>query len=115
LRSQRGRRLRFIEAKNPGAARAFEMAVLMLDMALVLAIAVDSIIAGAVAKHTVITGYLVRQTGIGQAIQSPVQGDPVHRRHGILYLEMRQGTLAEQELGQDIQSCIGYTHTGLTQ
>lgn len=117
LRSQRSRCLRFIQAKNPGTTRAFEMAMLMLDMTFMLAmvVTVDAVIAGAVAKHAVIAGYFVGQTGIGQAIQCTVQGDPVHCRHGVLYLEMRQGALAEQEFGQDIQACIGDTHTGLTQ
>lgn len=113
LPAQRCRLLRILHAEYFGAACAFEMPVLMLAAAVL--VTVDLFVTDAVTKYPVITGNLVRQAGIGQAVKRPVQCDAVHVRQSILHIQMRQGALAVQQDAEHFLPSSGRAHAGVAQ
>ena len=112
LFTQASRLLGIVETKYPGATRAFEMSVLMLGWMILVA---RSFTASAITKHPVIARNFMCQSGIGQAIQCAVQGDPIHFGQGVLHFQMRQCALTGQEFRQDIQARISHAHASSRQ
>jgi hypothetical protein len=88
-----------VEAKHSGAARAFEVPMLMLRSMDKISMA-PVFGAGTIAEHPVIVRNLVRQSGIGQALKRAVQGHAIHVGQRFLYVLMRKRTVRIQQRRQ---------------
>ncbi len=107
-----------VEAEYFGAARAFEMPMLMVrSLASVLLRngRLRMLRPGAVAEYPVVSGDFVCQSGIGEAIKRTIQSDAIHVRQRILKILMRKSAPGAKQRRQHFHSGRSNTYRCLLQ
>jgi hypothetical protein len=103
-----------VKAKDPGAAGAFEVAVLVVGRLLLpfwsLRRRSAVLGSGTVPKHAVVAGDFVREAGVGEAIKRSVQRYAVHVGQRVLNVLVRKSTLGAKQGSQHFHPRPGNAH-----